>query len=669
MDLKPLDLKSYLDRYIEDAHGDPVIFVVPLPGSDSYRLADLRRACRAYGETYFKALGENGDITAIEVVIDRRVPAREPVLALNMIARDDAPGLARAIQSALEHVGEIVIGVDGRSDEATRQVAEFYADTVAVFTADDLQLSEAAWTADEIHFANARNASRVLVKAPWTLVIDADEIVCCTANLDRFLRHLDATEGDAVDGVLVPVGDFGQTISDCQRLARTGARYFSGMHNQLKLSGTEAAKLPDGAISVLHEGSLRSPEYSKLRAKQSARGIEMLIVEGKKGNMSALFHAAKHFLGEETDATDDRGIALVEDFRLRVEPHDPVHASARVYLAIYAAIFLARGGDLARAEMWAVRALLDGPNVDAFVLLGDLARAQKDLQRARGWYECACACEPDTTQFAIHAHAQRRFVERDDLRRTLMLLRTNVHAGVRESMERDHVVVTRFNIPVRVETTFRGLDLDWLAHRFALFERFTIPSMAAQTCRNFTWLILVDERTPSVWKERLAELLLVDGFADVARVLWCPPTREYRPVHAIASEWIVDHCQAPLLVTSRIDNDDAFAIDYVERVQAANAAPGSWVSFPVGCNFDVVGGVARRHSSVKNHFLTFVEERDESPPKTVMMVPHGLVKGPFVRLEGTGWLEVIHAQNICNQSKGEVVPDAAGVLAFFGAAL
>ena len=41
--------------------------------------------------------------------------------------------------------------------------------------------------------------------------------------------------------------------------------------------------------------------------------------------------------------------------------------------------------------MWALRALLDGPRIVAFCLLGDLAEEQGDLLRARGWYEAACA--------------------------------------------------------------------------------------------------------------------------------------------------------------------------------------------------------------------------------------------------------------------------------------
>ena len=43
-----------------------------------------------------------------------------------------------------------------------------------------------------------------------------------------------------------------------------------------------------------------------------------------------------------------------------------------------------------------------------------------------------------------------------------------------------HLIVTRFNLGMT--------DPVWLEHRFGLFERFTLPSIKAQTCQEFWWL-------------------------------------------------------------------------------------------------------------------------------------------------------------------------------------
>lgn len=62
----------------------------------------------------------------------------------------------------------------------------------------------------------------------------------------------------------------------------------------------------------------------------------------------------------------------------------------------------------------------------------------------------------------------------------------------------EHLIITRFNLnlyardkhdaPTRTER--------WLAHRFEVFERYCLPSVAAQTNPNFRWLCLFDAATP-----------------------------------------------------------------------------------------------------------------------------------------------------------------------------
>lgn len=43
----------------------------------------------------------------------------------------------------------------------------------------------------------------------------------------------------------------------------------------------------------------------------------------------------------------------------------------------------------------------------------------------------------------------------------------------------------------------------WLEHRFEVFERYCLPSVAAQTSGNFTWLCLFDAATPEPYRSRI----------------------------------------------------------------------------------------------------------------------------------------------------------------------
>ncbi|MDB6058322.1 MAG: hypothetical protein JWO95_2166, partial [Verrucomicrobiales bacterium] len=72
-------------------------------------------------------------------------------------------------------------------------------------------------------------------------------------------------------------------------------------------------------------------------------------------------------------------------------------------------------------------------------------------------------------------------------------------------MQTAHFVLTRFNVPLSFARQNYGLDDQWLEHRFALFENFCLPSVAAQTKRDFHWMLLIDEKTSDRWRTRLEQ--------------------------------------------------------------------------------------------------------------------------------------------------------------------
>lgn len=307
-------------------------------------------------------------------------PPEPPLIALDTIARSDAAGLERMLLSVLGHVDEIVLGVDERSDEETYAVAVAYADRVHRFDNAVLGLSQDAWDANKIDFAAARNLGRCRVQSRWCLVIDSDEYLDHAEDL----RAVAAKASPEIGGfkIALRMGQFEMT-DDVQRFALTQHRWTSATHNQLRY--THAIGAADAL--VVCDGSLRSAERTAERNAQRDKGIENLVEEAAHGNIIALFHLAKHRagLGDIAEA-----VKLAEDYRLRIEPHSML-SDERVWVALTLAFRYYNEDNLPEADRWAVRALLDGPCMAAFCLLGDIAEDQGDLQRAKGWYESACA--------------------------------------------------------------------------------------------------------------------------------------------------------------------------------------------------------------------------------------------------------------------------------------
>jgi hypothetical protein len=361
--------------------GDRQRFVAFGPRSGGAPVVELRRLFAGQGRVRF-----GGTPSRIYVDVDRLTPDSlaedRPLVALDMIARSDAAGLERAILSALPYVDEIVVGIDDRSDTETRLVAEAYADQVHTFGAAELGIPAEQWAGNRFDFAAARNLGRAKLRAPWALVLDTDEYIRHALDWRPALR----AAGDDVAAFDLVVYDRGSRHRNNQRLARSSFRWWSAAHNQLATTGRIIA---DGMVcEIVHDTSTRSPEERARRSAQRSQNIEQLRDAAAAGEINALYHLALHLLGEGKD----EGAELAEDYRKRLEVEGPGR-DHRAHLAMAAACMYYNRDDLDRADMWATRALLDGPRPEALCLKGDICEDRGDLQTALWWYECACVVE------------------------------------------------------------------------------------------------------------------------------------------------------------------------------------------------------------------------------------------------------------------------------------
>ena len=225
-----------------------------------------------------------------------------------------------------------------------------------------------------------------------------------------------------------------------------------------------------------------------------------------------------------------------------------------------------------------------------------------------------------------------------------------------------HFIITRFNLNLYAQDKH---DLPtrtdrWLEHRFEVFERYCLPSVAAQTSGNFTWLCLFDAATPESCRRR------IEGYK--AR---CP---QFEAVYYTAAQAanLTENLRTTIaayvscdrkgrksppppkpLITTNLDNDDAFSSDVVELLQRElRPAPGKRIySLLYGYQYFTDRRFALKMRYTNNHFLTLAEPFD-AHAETIISYRHtkAIRQLPTIYLSTARgkWLEIVHEDNVSN---------------------
>lgn len=209
----------------------------------------------------------------------------------------------------------------------------------------------------------------------------------------------------------------------------------------------------------------------------------------------------------------------------------------------------------------------------------------------------------------------------------------------------DHLVLTRFNLPTPGPESLVRAQEGWLQNRVALFENHTISTMRAQTVRNFAWIIYLDAQSPQWLIDRLQPLAAEGLFTPIyrERVGWQDVIADARAAFDGAGD---------LLLTTNLDNDDAVAVDFIERLQdAARRHPGHAIYLRDGLILQ--GDAVYLREDPENAFCSVSESWDA--PVTAWRDWHNLLHDhlPVVSLSGPpAWLQIIHGQNVSNRVRG-----------------
>jgi hypothetical protein len=209
-------------------------------------------------------------------------------------------------------------------------------------------------------------------------------------------------------------------------------------------------------------------------------------------------------------------------------------------------------------------------------------------------------------------------------------------------------LLTRFNPAVSYGSEDLGINPEWLDHRFELFEKICLPSVASQSEKNYQWLLLVSDRTPPKFVKRLmADLAFV---SSPTAILLVTEYSEHFFAAAIANRL---GRAVNRVVSTRLDNDDAIARDYLAHVRdEAGRLPGNGdfvINFRQGCQV-ARDGIFPRDAPL-NPFLSVVS----SPAKlrTAFATHHGRMNsvGKVIDKHGgnANWIQVIHPRNVLNR--------------------
>ena len=207
-----------------------------------------------------------------------------------------------------------------------------------------------------------------------------------------------------------------------------------------------------------------------------------------------------------------------------------------------------------------------------------------------------------------------------------------------------HLLLTRFNIQYEPNET-SGINPTWLDERLQLFEQYCLPSVKNQSCNDFIWLLFCDIRTPEKYK-RIINLYKTQ--IPQLRVYWLPyHTNDYYDVFTdLGKEYAQGY---DLLVTSRIDNDDSIAYNYIELVQkAAHEGILGIISFPEGKQTFILKNKSYDVRYLQNHFTSRIEN---ATFETILVLNHRLISThdiTAIETQEPMWEEIVHNCNMYN---------------------
>jgi hypothetical protein len=300
-------------------------------------------------------------------------------------ARDEAEDLARTLASFRGVADEIVVGIDPRTTDESRAVAERFAEVV-------FELDEPRGPPDDrapkVHMAWIRNQCLDRCTGDWIFMTEAHESL--KSGQDE-LRGLDQLSEGAKVAFVMRTGDGQRWGFPWLHRNLPTIRYKRATHNVLDFPTSHlCVRLPQ--IETLHH---RRHETIERRKEQRRVQNRVSLTEDwtQRGNENSLL-----YLGSEWSEYDkDRAIARLREY-LAVNRSS---GAARYHARLQCAKLLAQQGDADEARAVLIGATAeDWSRIDHWFYLGDLALEAERYEEALQFYRYA-ATRIDDPPFCV----------------------------------------------------------------------------------------------------------------------------------------------------------------------------------------------------------------------------------------------------------------------------
>lgn len=210
-------------------------------------------------------------------------------------------------------------------------------------------------------------------------------------------------------------------------------------------------------------------------------------------------------------------------------------------------------------------------------------------------------------------------------------------------MSFSHYILCRYNLTLFSENVYGILDpAGWMERRRYYFD-WLIMSLGVQTCKNFHFVLFMDEKTP---KEYIIELEESISKAVETYEIYLGHWNDWIAETDFKSDWII---------TSRIDCDDYYNENFVKIIQD-NFKGKQEILDVYGVQYDQINDelYTSGRERPNSPFISLVERNKDV--KTVFYKPHTYMGDEFpARFVGSEplYTQVIHDENISNKIIGK----------------
>jgi len=221
-------------------------------------------------------------------------------------------------------------------------------------------------------------------------------------------------------------------------------------------------------------------------------------------------------------------------------------------------------------------------------------------------------------------------------------------------MKFSHFILTRFNVKNMFGTTTDKYDnevltIDWLKHRFELFENYCLPSIINQKNNNFQWLIYFDLDTNKFYLNKIK--LLQSKYSFIKTVFVQDVSHMFSTLKQDIDKLIISPTE--YLITTTLDNDDCLHEGAIGSIQDQfRGQKFEFINFHHGYSYDLVRRVLIEKTQLSNgNGTSLIEQYQADKIKTVWCDQHGHLSkhGKIINLTNDrSWLQILHDKNVSN---------------------